>query len=127
MRILPVCGLFLAIAAAPALAQSGPNPSDKTTAPAAAAAAPGGTDYAALTQKLQARNKELVDQVNAQKAMVKHNEELLKEAQHLDAANKKLETERQQLEAQNANLQKQREALNSAQATQTASAGPGAH
>lgn len=84
-------------------------------------------DYSALREKLAARNKELNDQVNMQRAVVKKNEELLKEAQKLDASNKKLEAEKQMLEKKNQDLERQRDALKAAQAkTDTASEAPAA-
>ena len=57
------------------------------------------------------QNKTLTDQVNTQRAMVKKNQILLKEAQRLDASNKKLMEEKKKLETENADLEKQRMSL----------------
>lgn len=112
MRNLALCGLLLALSVT-AFPQSTPSPAQ--SAPAAMPANADDSDYAALREKLAARNKVLTDQVNMQRAEVKKNQDLLKEAQKLDASNKKLEAEKQRLEAQNQDLQKQREALKAAQ------------
>ena len=78
-------------------------------------------DYAALRARLADQNKVLTDQVNTQRAIVKKNQELLKEAQKLDASNKKLMEEKKKLETENVDLEKQRMALKASQSpTQTA-------
>jgi peptidoglycan hydrolase CwlO-like protein len=80
-------------------------------------------DYSALREKLATQNKTLTQQVTSQRAIVKKNEILLKEAQKLDASNKKLMEEKKKLETQNADLEKQRMSLKAAQAPmQTADA-----
>jgi predicted nuclease with TOPRIM domain len=111
MRSLPVFGMVL-ILAMPALAQS------HAAKPASTAAVSANTDdvsveYVALRDHLADRNKQLNGEVVSQRALIKHNEELLKEAEKLDASNKKIEAEKQRLAAHNADLQKQREALKS--------------
>ena len=70
-------------------------------------------DYAALRERLAEQNKVLTNQVTTQRAIVKKNQELLKEAQKLDASNKKLSEEKKKLETPNADLEKQRMALKS--------------
>ena len=72
-------------------------------------------DYAALRERLAEQNKVLTNQVTTQRAIVKKNQELLKEAQKLDASNKKLSEEKKKLETENADLEKQRMALKSSQ------------
>jgi hypothetical protein len=72
-------------------------------------------DYAALRERLAEQNKLLTNQVTTQRAVVKKNQELLKEAQKLDASNKKLAEEKKKLETENADLEKQRMALKSSQ------------
>lgn len=111
MRSLPIFGMMLMLAM-PALAQS------HAAKPAPTAAVSANTDglsveYVALRDHLADKNKQLNGQVVSERALVKHNEQLLKEAQKLDASNKKMEAERQRLSAHNADLQKQREALKS--------------
>jgi hypothetical protein len=113
MRTLHTCALLLALttAALPALAQQ-----SATADPAAAS-----VDYVSLREGLSNQNKALAGDVVAQRAIVKRNQELLKEAQKLDAANKKLIAEKQKLTEENANLEKQRAALAASQ-SDTASA-----
>jgi hypothetical protein len=114
MRFVSSAVLFLAI---PAFCQS---------APATPAGAPAVTtvpvdasnpsiDYAALREDVARQNKILTDQVATARAIVKKNQELLKEAQKLQAANLKLADEKKKLEAQSVELEKQRETLKSAQ------------
>ena len=59
---------------------------------------------------------------NSQRAIVKKNQELLKEAQKLDASNKKLMEEKKRLETENVDLEKQRQALKASQPNQTQTA-----
>jgi predicted nuclease with TOPRIM domain len=120
MRVLPTCALLLSLSAIPGLAQS--NKSDNsTTLPANANDA--SVDYSALRQRLAEQNKTLTEQVTNQRSVVKKNQELLKEAQKLDASNKKLLEEKKKLEAENTDLEKQRQALKSSQSQiQTAQA-----
>jgi predicted nuclease with TOPRIM domain len=115
MRVLPTCALLLSLSALPGLAQS------NTTLPANASDA--SVDYSALRQRLADQNKVLTEQVTNQRSVVKKNQELLKEAQKLDASNKKLMEEKKKLEAENTDLEKQRQALKSSQSQiQTAQA-----
>ena len=115
MRVLPTCALLLSLSALPGLAQS------NNTLPANANDA--SVDYSALRQRLADQNKVLTEQVTNQRSVVKKNQELLKEAQKLDASNKKLMEEKKKLEAENTDLEKQRQALKSSQSQiQTAQA-----
>ncbi len=115
MRVLPTCALLLSLSALPGLAQS------NSTLPANANDA--SVDYSALRQRLAEQNKTLTEQVTNQRSVVKKNQELLKEAQKLDASNKKLLEEKKKLEAENTDLEKQRQALKSSQSqVQTAQA-----
>ena len=107
MRVLPTCALLLSLSALPGLAQS------NTTLPTNANDA--SVDYSALRQRLAEQNKTLTEQVTNQRSVVKKNQELLKEAQKLDASNKKLLEEKKKLEAENTDLEKQRQALKSSQ------------
>ena len=112
-------GLLLAtlsVSALPVFAQaSQAAPSDN--------AATASVDYAALRESLSAVSKNLEGDVNTQRAILKKNQELLKEAQRLDANNKKLLAEKQRLIQQNAELEKQRAALAQAQAQNQTPAG----
>jgi hypothetical protein len=118
MRVLPTCALLLSLSAVPAFCQSN-SASNTSMLPANATDA--SVDYAALRARLADQNKVLTDQVNTQRAIVKKNQELLKEAQKLDASNKKLMEEKKRLETQNVDLEKQRMALKASQSqTQTA-------
>ncbi len=109
MRVLHTCALFVALssAALPVFAQS----SQSTVADPAAAS----VDYLALREGLSNQNKALAGDVIAQRAIVKRNQDLLKEAQKLAAANTKLIAEKQKLTEENANLEKQRAALAASQ------------
>lgn len=107
MRLIPTCALLLSLSAVPAFCQSS-NPS---TTNISADANDSTADLTAMRERLAAQNKELTDQVNTQRATVKKNQELLKEAQKLDASNKRLMEEKKRLEAQNSDLEKQRAAL----------------
>src|SRR6202041_129916 len=113
MRVLPTCALLLSLSALPGLAQSSlpANANDSSI------------DYSALRQHLADQNKTLTEQVTNQRSVVKKNQELLKEAQKLDASNKKLMEEKKKLETENIDLEKQRQALKASQGqsqTQTA-------
>ena len=113
MRFLPTCALLLSLSALPGFAQSNlpTNANDSSI------------DYSALRQHLADQNKTLTEQVTNQRVVVKKNQELLKEAQKLDASNKKLLEEKKKLEAENTDLEKQRQALKSSQSqVQTAQA-----
>lgn len=114
MRVLPTCALLLSLSALPGLAQSNTLPANANDA---------SIDYSALRQRLADQNKVLTEQVTTQRSVVKKNQELLKEAQKLDASNKKLLEEKKKLEAENTDLEKQRQALKSSQSQiQTAEA-----
>ena len=118
MRFLPTCALLLSLSAVPAFCQSN---SSSNTSMLPANANDASVDYAALRSRLADQNKVLTDQVNTQRAIVKKNQELLKEAQKLDASNTKLAEEKKKLETENADLEKQRMALKASQSpTQTA-------
>jgi DNA repair exonuclease SbcCD ATPase subunit len=113
MRLLPTCALLLSLSAVPGFCQSSNVAStDSSTALPANDAS---VDYAALRERLAEQNKVLTNQVTTQRAIVKKNQELLKEAQKLDASNKKLSEEKKKLETENADLEKQRMALKSSQ------------
>jgi hypothetical protein len=114
MRLLPTCALMLSLAAVPALCQSGASATDAATALPADGSSPT-VDYSALREGLAQKNKTLLQEVTNQRAVVKKNEELLKEAQKLDASNKKLEAEKKRLELENSTLEKQRQALKAEQ------------
>ena len=121
MRVLPTCALLLSLSAIPGFAQSNQSDNSSTVLPANANDA--SVDYSALRQRLAEQNKTLTEQVTNQRSVVKKNQELLKEAQKLDASNKKLMEEKKKLEAENTDLEKQRQALKSSQSQiQTAQA-----
>jgi septal ring factor EnvC (AmiA/AmiB activator) len=109
MRFIPTCALLLSLSAVPAFCQSSNPSSTSTVLPADANDS--SVDYSALRERLAAQNKTLQDQVNIQRATVKKNQALLKEAQKLDASNKKLMEEKKKLETENTDLEKQRMAL----------------
>jgi hypothetical protein len=129
MRNLSKLALLAAFAAAPVLAQaqnnliasaatSAPAPTTvtpSTTATSAVDTANASVDYAALKEQVAHENKSLTDQVAAQRAILKKNQDLFKEAQKIQAANLKLADEKKKLQAENAELDKQREALKSVQ------------
>jgi hypothetical protein len=115
MRFLPTCALLLSLTALPALCQSGANATADTATALPADASNPSVDYSALREGLAQKNKTLLDQVNVQRAIVKKNQVLLKEAQKLDASNKKLETEKKKLEVENTTLEKARESLKAEQ------------
>ena len=106
MRVLPTCALLLSLSALPGLAQSNTLPANANDA---------SIDYSALRQRLADQNKVLTEQVTNQRSVVKKNQELLKEAQKLDASNKKLLEEKKKLQTENADLEKQRMALKGSQ------------
>ncbi len=115
MRLIPTCALLLSLSAMPGLCQSSSSNMNMTVLPSSANDA--SINYAALREHLAAQNKTLQDQVNNQRAVVKKNQVLLKEAQRLDASNKKLMEEKKKLETENADLEKQRQSLKSSQST----------
>jgi hypothetical protein len=123
MRFLPTCALLLSISAIPGFCQSNSTPTTDTQTALPANANDASVDYAALRERLAQQNKVLTTQVTTQRAVVKKNQELLKEAQKLDASNKKLMEEKKKLETENVDLEKQRQALKASQGqsqTQTA-------
>jgi septal ring factor EnvC (AmiA/AmiB activator) len=121
MRFLPTCALLLSLSAVPGFCQSNSAASTDTMMPANASDA--SVDYAALRQRLAEQNKTLTEQVANKRALVKKNQELLKDAQRLDASNKKLLEEKKKLDAENVDLEKQRQALKTSQpGVQTADA-----
>lgn len=113
MRLLPTCALLLSLSAVPGFCQSSNVAS--TASSTAQNASDASVDYSALRERLAEQNKVLTNQVTTQRAIVKKNQELLKEAQKLDASNKKLSEEKKKLETENADLEKQRMALKSSQ------------
>jgi hypothetical protein len=123
MRFLPTCALLLSLSAIPGFCQS--NSAATTDTTLTANANDTSVDYAALRQRLADQNKTLTEQVTTQRALVKKNQELLKDAQRLDASNKKLMEEKKKLDAENVDLEKQRQALKTSQPqVQTAAAQP---
>jgi septal ring factor EnvC (AmiA/AmiB activator) len=120
MRFLPTCALLLSLSAVPAFCQSNSAASTNNDTALPANASDASVDYAALRQRLAEQNKVLTDQVTSQRAIVKKNQELLKEAQKLDASNKKLMEEKKKLETENVDLEKQRQALKASQPMVTA-------
>ncbi|HET6216800.1 MAG TPA: hypothetical protein VFE27_07245 [Acidobacteriaceae bacterium] len=115
MRLLPTCALLLSLSAIPGFCQSQSAANNNTNTVLPANANDASVDYAALRERLAEQNKVLTDQVNTQRAIVKKNQELLKEAQKLDASNKKLMEEKKKLETENVDLEKQRTALKASQ------------
>ena len=101
----------LSLSALPGLCQSSTDANTATPTALPASANDSSVDYSALRERLAAQNKVLQDQVNTQRAAIKKNQLLLKDAQRLDAANKKLLEEKKKLEAENTDLEKQRQAL----------------
>ncbi len=93
----------------PALAQNAP-------AQDGAAAMAASTNYANLRDNLADQSTTLGNDVARQRAILKKNQELLKEAQRLDAANKKMIAEKQHMLQQNAELERQRATLAQTQA-----------
>jgi predicted nuclease with TOPRIM domain len=123
MRFLPTCALLLSLSAIPGFCQSHKSATTDTTTMLPANASDASVDYAALRERLAEQNKVLTDQVNTQRAIVKKNQELLKEAQKLDVSNKRLMEEKKKLETENVDLEKQRQALKASQSqVQTAQA-----
>jgi SMC interacting uncharacterized protein involved in chromosome segregation len=114
MRFLPTCALLLSLSAIPGICQSN-SAKTSTDSVLPANANDASVDYAALRERLAEQNKVLTDQVNTQRTIVKKNQELLKEAQKLDASNKKLMEEKKKLETENVDLEKQRQALKASQ------------
>jgi hypothetical protein len=115
MRLIPTCALLLSLSAVPGLCQNSNGAATTTPTVLPANANDPSVDYSALRERLAQQNKVLQDQVNTQRAIVKKNEILLKEAQKLDASNKKLEVEKKKLETENTDLEKQRQALKASQ------------
>ena len=122
MRLLPTCALLLSLSAIPGFCQSNSAPTTDTQTALPANANDASVDYAALRERLAEQNKVLTTQVTTQRAVVKKNQELLKEAQKLDASNKKLLEEKKKLETENIDLEKQRQALKASESQQTQTA-----
>src|SRR5271170_4030376 len=80
MRFLPTCALLLSLSALPGFSQSD-NVANSTPIVLPANASDSSVDYSALRERLAAQNKVLQDQVNTQRAIVKKNQVLLKDAQ----------------------------------------------
>jgi CRISPR/Cas system-associated protein endoribonuclease Cas2 len=122
MRFLPTCALLLSLSAMPGFCQSNDAANANTPTVLPADANDSSVDYSALRERLASQNKVLQGEVNTQRAIVKKNQLLLKEAQKLDASNKKLMEEKKKLETENSSLEKQRQALKASQSqVQTAS------
>lgn len=121
MRLFSSCALLLAASmTVPAICQSNSFASSASADASATTALPTNAsdpsvNFAALREDLSRQNKDLQKKLDVQRGILKKNQELLKEAQKLDAENKRLEEERKKVEAQNADLEKQREALKAAQ------------
>jgi len=122
MRILPTLALALSFSVpafcqsttASLVAPSALGTSTDYTAQAPVSASDPSSDFVALREQFAQQNKALTDQVNTQRNILKKNEDLLKAAQKIQAANLKLADEQKKLQAQNADLEKQRQALNTA-------------
>jgi hypothetical protein len=112
MRSLYICGMMLVLAI-PALPALGQSQSAQSGTPAAFAGSSNdpSVEFVMLRDRLATMNKQLNGELANQRALVKHNQELLKQAQKLDASNKKMTVEKQKLSGQNAELQKHRDAL----------------
>ncbi len=121
MKFARNCALIFAatVASLPALAQNTNVPAQINAA--AAAMAPSGS-YATLRDSLATQADSLTGDVTVQRAILKKNQQLLKEAQRLDAQNKKLQAEKQRMAQQNAELERQRANLAQAQAQADAQA-----
>jgi hypothetical protein len=125
MRFISTCALLLSLSAVPAFCQSSNPSSTSTVLPMDANDT--SVDYSALRERLATQNKALQDQVNVQRATVKKNQALLKDAQKLDASNKKLIEEKKRLEAENTDLEKQRMALKASEKSDTSLAANGSN
>jgi septal ring factor EnvC (AmiA/AmiB activator) len=117
MRLASSAFLFVTLAAAPAFCQ---NVQTNVASSAAVSSVPTDTtnpssDFQALREDLARQNKTMIDQANQQKTILKHNQDLLKEAQKINAANLKIAEEQKKLAAASAELDKQREALKTSQ------------
>ncbi len=95
------------VMALPAVCQNTTTAQPET---AASQMAPTGS-YSALRDSLAVQSQALSGDVMTQRAILKRNQELLKEAHRLEAANKKMEAEKQHMIQQNAELERQRAAL----------------
>ena len=115
MRFLPTCALLLTLSAVPGFCQSSNDSATTTPTVLPANAGDASVDYSALRERLAEQNKVLLSEVTTQRAIVKKNQVLLKEAQKLDASNKKLLEEKKKLETENTDLEKQRQALKASQ------------
>lgn len=120
MRFAPCTLLFLALFPYAAAGQRArPSlPTAPTVSALPAEAADQSLHYAALREDVGRKNKVLQDQVSSARAIVKKNQELLRQAQKLNASNHRLAEERKKLEAQSVSLERERESLQSAQASE---------
>lgn len=111
MNFARTCALVAAasVMALPAFSQT---TSTASTQPDTAATqmAPTGS-YSSLRDSLAVQSQSLSGDVMTQRAILKRNQELLKEAHRLEAANKKMQAEKQHMVQQNAELERQRAAL----------------
>jgi septal ring factor EnvC (AmiA/AmiB activator) len=115
MRLIPTSAMLLCLAVSiPAICQQTSDSNSAATASANSAAS-STPDHAALRSGLAQQNKLLQDQVEQQRAIVKMNEDLIKETQKLDDATKRFEDEKAKVAALSSELEKRREALKSAQ------------
>lgn len=112
MRSLYVYGMVLMLAI-PVLGHAQSADSATPAAMTASSNDPS-VEFVSLRDRLAVMNKQLNGELASQRALVKHNQQLLKEAEKLDASNKKMTAEKQKLAAQNVDLQKQRDALKAA-------------
>lgn len=114
MSFVRTSAMFFALSAAtlPALSQTA-TAAAPSTAPANGMAAT--NTYSALRDALADQTQVLSGDVMSQRAILRKNQELLKEAQRLEATNKRLLAEKQRMVQQNAELERQRAALAGAQ------------
>src|ERR1700679_1483914 len=115
MRLLPTCALLLSLSAVPGFCQSSNVASTDSSTALPANATDASVDYSALRERLAEQNKVLTNQVTTQRAIVKKNQELLKEEQKIDASNKKISEEKKNPATENADSKNQRMALKSSQ------------
>ena len=108
-RPFALLAVAAAMLSAPAFAQNAPSQDG-------AAAMAASNTYSSLRDNLADQSTTLGNDVARQRAILKKNQELLKEAQRLDAVNKKMIAERQHMLQQNAELERQRAALAQTQA-----------
>jgi septal ring factor EnvC (AmiA/AmiB activator) len=118
MRLASAALLFVSLATAPAFCQ---NVQTNVASASAAVtslptdAADPSINYVALKEDIAKQNKSMTDQLAVQRAILKKNQDLLKEAQRINAANLKMAEEQKKLAAESAELEKQRATLKAAQ------------